>query len=176
MVSALCQVLAPNVFNTSAKQRIKIFCLIQSPSLSINCLSVKHVKLYTEKNSEGDIKGDSKNTTIGDALKAVPFQDSRFYVPSSYSAGPDPKRASMPISSGYMSTVNVVVIIFFVLLSTGAITVSSWLLWRSHKQQILDGLSWTQRFFRMDQRNGEIDPSAKVESRDMTAETLETHI
>ena len=85
---------------------------------------IKTFCLFSVTN-KGDIKGDSKNTTIGDALKVVPFHESRFYVPSSYSAGPDPNRASMPISSGYMSTVNVVVIIFFVLLSTGFVIVCS---------------------------------------------------
>jgi len=74
---------------------------------------------------EIDNKGNSENNTIGDALRKVPFHESKYYVPSSYSAGPDPNRASLPISSGYMSTVNVIVIVFFVLLSTGFVIVCS---------------------------------------------------
>jgi hypothetical protein len=58
---------------------------------------------------------------VFDEVEDIPFTKTKFYIPSSYSAGPDPKRASNQPSSGYMSTVNVIVIIFFVLLSTGLV-------------------------------------------------------
>ena len=68
----------------------------------------------------GDQKGNSQNGT-GNEVEEIPFTETRFYVPSSYSAGPAPERDSMQSSSSYMSTLNVIVIIFFVLLSTGLV-------------------------------------------------------
>ena len=107
---------------------------------------------------------ESKNVTGDEPREVVPFHETRFYVPSSYSAGPDPKRASMQTSSGsFSTTVNIILITFFVLLSIGLAILCSWLLWRSHKQQILETFSWTQQHvFRMNQRNGEFEQGAKV--------------
>ena len=68
--------------------------------------------------------GNDKNITV-DVIEVVPFHETRFYVPSSYSAGPDPKRASMHTSSSYMSTVNIILIIVLVIMSTGLVAVLS---------------------------------------------------
>ena len=106
---------------------------------------------------------DDNATLNGDEVEEIPFHETKFYVPSSYSAGPNPERSSLTkISSGNMSAVNALVIIFSILLSISLVVALSWLLWRSHKQQLLNSLSWTQHFFRMNQRNGENIQGGKV--------------
>ena len=113
-------------------------------------------------NGKEDHKNSSPNNTDDDSADRIPFTETRFYVPSSYSAGPDPAHRASPMSSsGSLSAISIVIIMFFVLLTTGLVIVGSWLLWRSHKQQILQSLSWVQ-FFRMDQRNGELEHGVKV--------------
>ena len=72
--------------------------------------------LYYIAGNKGE---ESKNVTGDEIREVVPFHETRFYVPSSYSAGPDPKRASMQTSSGSFTTVNIILITFFVLLSLG---------------------------------------------------------
>ena len=113
-------------------------------------------------NGKENHKKSSSNNTVNDSAERIPFTEARFCVPLSYSAGLyAAHRASPMSSSGSLSAISIVIIMFFVLLTTGLVIVGSWLLWRSHKQQILQSLSWVQ-FFRMDQRNGELEHGVKV--------------
>ena len=54
----------------------------------------------------------------------IPFVETKLYVSQSYSAGPSPERASIA-SSGHISVLNIVVIIFFVTLAIGLVIVGS---------------------------------------------------
>ena len=82
-----------------------------------NFLCIKHiVSSFTDENG----------TLNGDELEEVPFHETRFFVPSSYSAGPNPERSSLKkSSSGNMSTVNALVISFSVLLGICIVVVIS---------------------------------------------------
>ena len=67
---------------------------------------------------------DENATLEGD--EEIPFHETRYYVPSSFSAGPNPKRSSLKtISSSTVTTVNVLVITFFTLLSISLVVALS---------------------------------------------------
>ena len=66
-----------------------------------------------------------ENATL-EGNEEIPFHETRYYVPSSYSAGPNPERSSLKtISSSTVSTVNALVITFFALLSISLVVALS---------------------------------------------------
>ena len=77
-------------------------------------------------NGKVEHNNSSPNNTGDDSADKIPFTETRFYVPSSYSAGPDPAHRASPMSSsGSLSAISIVIIMFFALLTTGLVIVGS---------------------------------------------------